>query len=134
MEVAVSYKLRVDEKTVFEKHRFINSQGHSECVEFIRQTTGAPHTSVWAPGIKLSDAKPGDIPRGTAIATFDANKRSPTDTLGKHAAIYLEHNEVRMVVLDQWKALDRVQRREIKFKQGKGVRRSNNADTFWVIE
>lgn len=130
----MSYKLRVDEKTVFEKHRFINAQGNAECVEFIRQTTGAPHTSVWVPGLKLSEARPGEIARGTVIATFDSNKRYPKDALGKHAAIYLEHNDVRMVVLDQWKALDRVQKREIKFKQGKGVRRSNNADTFWVIE
>jgi type VI secretion system secreted protein VgrG len=130
----VGYKLKVPEKDVFEVGKYKNADGSTECVEFVRQTTGAPQTKDWKKGKKVSDAKPGEIPRGTAIATFDSNGKYPTDKLGKHAAIYLEHNQDQILVLDQWKKQGKVEQRPIQFKQPKGTKRSNDADTFYVIE
>jgi hypothetical protein len=130
----MSYKLKVAEKDIFGKSKYVSSQGKTECVEFVRQSTGAPQTLMWKKGKKVSDAKIGEIARGTAIATFDANGKYPTDALGKHAAIYLEHNAQRILVLDQWNDQGEVKQRLIWFSRPKGTRRSNDADTFYVIE
>ena len=128
------YKLFIAETDVFGKAKFANSKGNTECVEFVRQATGAPKTTDWRKGIRVSDAKSGEIPRGTAIATFDANDRYPTDALGRHAAIYLTHDEHRILVLDQWNAQGQVLQRPIWFKRPKYTKRSNDADTFYVIK
>jgi hypothetical protein len=40
----MSYRLRIPEHDVFEKCKFVNSKGSAECVEFVRQSTGAPGT------------------------------------------------------------------------------------------
>jgi len=128
------YKLIIAEADVLGKAKFTNAKGNTECVEFVQQATGAPMTTDWRKGIRVSDAKPGEIPRGTAIATFDANDRYPTDALGRHAAIYLAHDEHRILVLDQWNAQGQVLQRPIWFKRPKGTKRSNDADTFYVIK
>lgn len=130
----MSYKLKVPEKDVFGKAKYVSPQGKTECVEFVRQAAGAPQTTLWKNGKKVSDAKFGDIARGTAIATFDSSGRYPTDALGKHAAIYLEHNSQRILVLDQWNDQREVKQRPIWFNRPKGTKRSNDADTFYVIE
>lgn len=130
----MSYKLKVPEKDVFGKSKYVSAQGKTECVEFVRQSTGAPQTTMWKRGKKVSDAKFGEIARGTAIATFDVNGKYPTDALGKHAAIYLEHNVQRIFVLDQWNDQGEVKQRPIWFNRPKGTRRSNDADAFYVIE
>lgn len=109
----MSYKLGVSEKDVFGKGKYINSKGNTECVEFVRQAAGAPQSIIWKQGKKVSEAKIGEILRGTAIATFDANGKYPADTLGKHAAIYLEHNAQRILVLDQWRDQGEVKERPI---------------------
>ena len=111
-----------------------NEKGNTECVEFVRQATGAPRTTLWTKGKKVADATLAEIPRGTAIATFDAKGNYPVDTLGRHAAVYLEHNSERIRVLDQWNDQGEVKERSIWFKRPKGTRRSNDADTFHVIE
>jgi hypothetical protein len=130
----MSYTLKCPEADVVGKAKYVNAQGHTECVEFIRQSTGAPHTSVWKMGAKVSASKPGDILRGTAIATFDSNQKYPADQKGKHAAIYLQHNDVRILVLDQWNDQGEVKERPIGFNRPTGTRRSNDGDTFYVIE
>ena len=130
----MSYKLKVPEIKVFGKGIYVNAQGKTECVEFIRQATDAPKTTLWKKGKKVSDASFGEIARGTAIATFDSNGKYPTDSLGKHAAIYLEHNTQRILVLDQWNDQGEVKQRPIWFNKPKGTRRSNDANTFYVIE
>ena len=116
------------------KEKYVNAEGNTECVEFIRQAAGALHTSTWKKGKKVSEAKAGDIPRGTAIATFDANGRYPTDGLGKHAAIYLFHDSICIRVLDQWNDQREVKSRPIWFNRPKGTKRNNDANTYYVIE
>ena len=130
----MSYKLTMAEKDVLEKAKFKNAKGHTECVEFIRQATGAPETSKWKRGVKVADTVLGTIPRGTAIATFDDKGSYPTDALGKHAAIYLSHDKNGIQVLDQWDSQGQVRPRSIWFNRPKGTRRSNDGDTFYVIE
>jgi hypothetical protein len=133
-ELALSYRLLVAESEVFEPGKYANSKGNTECVEFVRQAAGAPQTAAWRKGVHVFEAKSGTIPRGTVIATFDSGGNYPSDGLGQHAAIYLEHSAERIVVLDQWKAQGRVLQRSIRFKRPKGTSRSNDADTFYVVE
>ena len=130
----MSNKLQVAEQDVFGKGKFTNAKGNTECAEFVRQATGAPQTTTWKQGKKVSGATATDIPRGTVIATFDANQKYPTDALGRHAAIYLDHNAQRILVLDQWNDQGEVKQRPIFFNRHKGTKRSNDADTFYVIE
>lgn len=130
----MSYKLTVPETDVFGDHKYQNDKGHTECVVFIQQATAAPGTSDWSPGKKVSDAKPGEIARGTAIATFDAQGNYPSDALGRHAAIYLLHDKNGIHVLDQWNSQGQVLPRVIRFKVPGGTRRSNDGNTFYVIE
>lgn len=111
-----------------------NATGNTECVELIRQTTSAPHTSRWRPGVRVMDTAPGDIPPYTAIATFDKNGRYPTDNNGKHAALYLSHNKSGIRVIDQWNNQGEAKERTIRFGQPPGRSRSNDGSTFWVIE
>lgn len=130
----MSYKLNVPEGDVLGKLKYVSPEGNTECAEFVRQATGAPSTKVWIRGLKVSYAKSGQIERGTAIATFDSIGKYPTDGLGKHAAIYLEHSNEHIVVLDQWNDQGEVKQRKIRFNRPKGTKRSNDADTFYVID
>ncbi len=130
----MSYRLKIAEQDVFGPGKFKNASGKTECVEFIRQATGAPTTIGWRPGVRVADATPGQILRGTAIATFDDNRKYPTDGLGKHAAIYLSQNQASIQVLDQWDDQGEVKSRPIRFNRPKGTKRSNDANTFFVIE
>ena len=127
------YKLKVDEKAVGGKGKYVNAKGNAECAVFVQQATGAPVTSQWARGIQVKTASSTEIPRGTAIATFDSGGHYPTDTSGKHAAIYLSHDKDQILVLDQWKSQAEVKQRSIWFNRPEGSR-SNNGDMFYVIE
>jgi hypothetical protein len=130
----MSYKLNIAEAACLGKAKFVNAKGNTECVEFVRQATGAPQTGSWKKGKKVGDANAGEIARGTAIATFDANGRYPTDALGQHAAVYLSHDKNGIVVLDQWNSQGEVKERTIRFGRPAGTRRSNDASTFYVID
>jgi hypothetical protein len=129
----MAYKLQVAEDTVTGKGKYKNSKDNTECVIFVQQVAGVPQTSMWRAGLHVKDAKAGDIQRGTAIATFDEQGHYPTDTLGKHAAIYLCHNVSSIAVLDQWNTQGEVKERAIRFGRPAATR-SNNGDAFYVIE
>jgi hypothetical protein len=124
----------IAEANVFGKGKFKNAHGNTECVEFVRQATGAPQTGMWKRGLKVAGAKVGSIPRGTAIATFDDKGNYPNDGLGQHAAIYLRHDKGAIWVLDQWNDQGEVKERSIWFNRPKGTKRSNDGHTFYVIE
>jgi hypothetical protein len=130
----MSYRLTVEESDVFGKGKFANAKGHTECVEFIQQATGAPATRSWRAGLRVADCRFGQILRGTAIATFDEGGRYPVDDLGRHAAIYLAHDIHAIHVMDQWNAQGEVKMRPIWFKRSRFTRRSNDGDTFYVVE
>lgn len=127
------YKLRFSENDVFGKAKFVNTKGHTECVEFVRQATNAPQTIQWKKGIHVIDAAPGFIPRGTAIATFDDKGNYPVDGHGKHAAIYLDHDASGIRVLDQWNKQGEVLERKIQLHRP-DFPRVNAAKHYYVIE
>ncbi len=127
------YKMTMEEEDVLKKEQFVNSIGNTECVEFVRQASAAPHTTLWKKGDLVVDMVPGTIPRGTVIATFDDRSRYPTDGKGKHAAIYLSHTKNSIEVLDEWKAQKKVLRRTIRVQIG-SKRRSDLAQTFYIVE
>ena len=129
----MSYKLNIPEDEVFGKAKFANALGHTECVEFVRQATGAPQTASWKKGVAVFGATLSSIPRGTAIATFNENGKYPTDGKGKHAAIYLSHDASGIRVLDQWNSQGEVLERVIHFS-APNVPRSNSGKSFYVIE
>jgi hypothetical protein len=129
----MAYKLQKRESDVLAEGQFVNAAGDAECVEFVRQAAGAPHSTSWTQGDSVLDAKIGGILRGTAIATFDSKGKYPTDAKGKHAAIYLSHTATSIRVLDQWKGQGRVIERTIRAKQT-DFPRSDCAQCFSVIE
>ena len=99
---------------------YANAQGNTECVEFIRQTLGAPHTSRWHEGTKIRRLSPGEtdpIPPGSAIATFENGTYPQEGNTGKHAAIYLGQDENGIQVLDQWRRQERVLKRTIPWER-----------------
>jgi hypothetical protein len=130
----MSYIMTVKENEVFGKNKYANDKGNTECAYFVQQVTGAPETAKWKKGAYVLDAKPGDIKKYTAIATFDAQGKYPNDQLGKHAAIYLSHDQNGISVLDQWNAQGEVKVRTIRANRPKGTKRSNDAATFYVID
>jgi hypothetical protein len=104
------------------------STGH--CVPFCREASGAPHTSLWRAGAKV---RGGNIPAGTAIATFSPAGRYENDTTGRsHAAILIAENSDGLLVWDCWLGQP-VQQRVIRFRGGTGDP-VNDGDAFHVIE
>ena len=108
-----------------------NDKGNHECVVLVQQTTGAPSTSTWSKGIKVMDAKAGEINVGTVIATFDDTGKYPKDS--RHAAIYESHDKSGINVIDQWNKQAKAARRKIRSKNGL-TRDVNDADWYYVVE
>jgi hypothetical protein len=106
--------------------------GSGQCVAFVQAASGAPLTSAWKQGSKV---RAGSIPKGTAIATFNAAGKYTNSTDGtSHGAIYIGQDEVGVQVWDQWKGQP-VHQRTIRFQGGAaGVKPVNDGDAFYVIE
>lgn len=111
---------------------FVNSSGHAECVEFIRQTLGAPPTDSWREGKKVTQGDLTILP-GTPIATFINGKYPQAGATGKHAAIYLGQNAQGIQVLDQWRSQGVVKPRTIKWHPTDHSL-SDNGNAFSVVE
>ncbi|MEM8712184.1 MAG: BPSL0067 family protein [Planctomycetota bacterium] len=101
---------------------------NGSCVRFVQVAARVPHTSTWKEGKKV---RGGNIPTGTAIATFVAG-RYPNRPSGNHAAILISENADGLLVWDQWKGRP-VGKRLIRFR-GDDPDLSNNGDAFSVIE
>jgi hypothetical protein len=121
---------------IYRNRSYPNSQGNTECVEFIKQTLNAPATSLWREREKIRKLNPGEKDpnaKGTAIATFVHGRYPQHGNTGKHAAIYLEQNAEGILVLDQWKAQGKVLPRTIPWVARRpGL--SNDGNAFSVIE
>ena len=114
----------------YANHAYKNTKGHTECVEFIRQTLHAPVTTQWTEGIKVIKGNVA-IARGTAIATF-VDKKYPQSGR-RHAAIYLGQTSIGIQVLDQWDGQGEVRQRTIPFiPRSPGL--SNDGNAFSTIE
>jgi len=121
---------------IYSHRSFTNSEGHTECVEFIKQTLSAPATGQWREGLKVQQLSAGvadPVAKGTAIATFVNGRYPQQGNTGKHAAIYLGQNAEGIQVLDQWRAQGRVQPRTIPW-QPRRSGLSNDGKAYSVIE
>src|SRR5690348_7016505 len=78
----------------------------TQCVALVQSAPVAsgssrvPITSMWHPGLWVHGTQPGDIKKGTIIATFLKNIYPLTDP--QHAAVYISHDENGIKVIDQW--------------------------------
>jgi hypothetical protein len=107
--------------------------GTGYCVAFVQAAAGAPQTIAWRRGARVYGNP--HIPRGTAIATFEADG-SYTNESGNHAAIYLDQDERGLWVYDQWQGQP-VHKRLIRFEGGRGSKpgsKSNDGKRFAVIQ
>jgi hypothetical protein len=79
----MSYRLRIPEEDVFGEGKFTNEKGETECVEFVRKATGAPETPLWKPGLRVADAKPGEILRGYGDRDLRSKREVPDGSPGQ---------------------------------------------------
>jgi hypothetical protein len=104
--------------------------GSGQCVAYVQRASGAPQTALWKRGNRV---KGGQVPQGTAIATFDPNGTYGNHTDGRsHAAIFHEELPEGLLVWDQW-LHHPVAPRVIHFRNGEGPA-VNDGDQFCVIE
>jgi hypothetical protein len=110
--------------------------GNKQCVALVREFAGAPASSLWGGG-KTIVRGTFTMRVGTAIATFVNGKYSSLRT-GNHAALYLGQDGGGIWVVDQWRRVDHIQKRYLKFKgkdaKGRYIDPRNNGDAFTVIE
>jgi predicted outer membrane protein len=127
---------RLQQQEAYIGHRFTDAKGNTECVEFIKQALGAPPSSSWRLGrriTRLADGQSDPVERGTAIATFVNGQYPQRWKTGIHAALYLGQNAAGIQVLDQWRAQGRVKPRTIPWiPRRPGL--SNDGRAFSVIE
>lgn len=109
--------------------------GDGECVSLVVAVCGLSGrtTKTWKPGLKVQGAAQGAIARGTAIATF-VEGHYPKDDNGKHAAIYLSHDDDGIQVIDQYNGKNPkpASPRTIGFNTK--TYRSNNGIYYYLIE
>lgn len=99
-----------------------------QCVAYVRKAAGCPHTSKWAEGKKVRGA---DVPKGTAIATFQNGTYNNYTDGRSHAAILISQTKTGLQVLDQWVG-KAVGPRTISFDATKPPK--NDGNQFSVIE
>jgi hypothetical protein len=107
-----------------------NAVGSGQCVAYVQAASGAPVTAKWKRGILV---KGGNVPHGTAIATFDPDGTYGNHTDGRsHAAILDVELPAGLQVWDQW-LTHPCAKRVIHFRAGVGTA-VNDGDQFHVIE
>jgi hypothetical protein len=106
--------------------------GAGHCVDFVKAAAGVPRTVSWQAGAPVRGNP--HLPRGTAIATFEADG-GYTNESGNHAAIYLSQDDRGIWVYDQWRGQP-VHKRLIRFegRSAKWGSKSNDGRRFAVIE
>ena len=109
--------------------------GNAQCAVLVEKLSGAPPTAHWRKGQKVRGN--AYIPSGTAIATFDTRGRYPNRPTGNHAALYLNQDSFGVWVIEQYVGLEKIQKRHIRFMNGKTPFHNNVAndgDAYSVIE
>lgn len=130
----MAYKLKINEDDIVGKE-FINQNNRSECVELVKQATGAPQTTKWKKGKNVMKSSFNEILKGTAIATF-----SDSGGYKGHAAIYISHSQTGITVYDQWVDDKSNQNKptSLRIIRSRGVhpqgRMQNIAESYYVIE
>ena len=108
--------------------------GNGQCVTLVKKLTGAPASSRWREGDKVSDLlRAGKtIRKGTAIATF-VNGRYPNYSHGNHAAIFIRALPSGLEVFDQWRGA-KPAKRTIRFGMPKGTGTVRMAENYSVVQ
>lgn len=127
----MAFTLKVEESTLEGNTEFANSKGNHECAVFVQKATGAPGTSTWKKGDRVMDKKNGEIPKGTAISTFDEDGKYPS-AIARHAAVYICHDAKKITVYDQWNKQGKVLSRSI-YAKGGAIRKVDDADCYYII-
>ena len=127
MPFKVYKRIRIEENAYEHKNK-------TTCAALVQHTTGVGKARGWRAGLRVGDAKPGQIEKYTAIATFDEHGRYPNQPYGNHAALYITHDAKGVTVLDQWNSKPTPSQRIIPFKGKDAGDASNNGDFFHVIE
>jgi hypothetical protein len=91
--------------------------GDGQCVAYVQQAAGAPHTSSWRRGRLV---RGNSVPQGTAITTFDPNGTYGNHIGRSHAAILHDQHPNGLLVWDQW-LHHPVAPRLIHFRDGAGL-------------
>jgi hypothetical protein len=108
--------------------------GDGQCAVLVEELSGAPRTSHWRRGQKVRGAS---IRTGTAIATFNSAGKYPNLSTGNHAALYLSQDKLGIWVIEQYVGLEKIQKRPIRFMNGKTPYHgniANDGDAYSVIE
>lgn len=127
----MAYLANVELDTLENRSEFKNERGEHQCVVLVQGVSPAPRTAEWKQGKRVLDTPPGEIPKGTVIATFDTSGKYPLTA--RHAAIYLGHNASGIEVYDQWVKQGMVKKRIIRFKN-LPRRDVNDAKYYYVVE
>jgi hypothetical protein len=106
------------------------------CASLVMHYTRVGQAKDWKQGERVRGNT--TIKRGTAIATF-VNAVYPNFNHGNHAALYVRQEADGIWVVEQWKELDKPQKRKLLFKgpnnaNGPYVDPSNNGDAFSIID
>ena len=94
-----------------------------------------PGTSQWRRGLRVANAAPGVIQKGTVIATFTAGGRYPNSSEGnRHTALYLSHDANGIKVIEQWIGKAIPSERTLAFVGFLEPRRVDKGDQYYVVE
>jgi hypothetical protein len=112
--------------------------GSKQCVALLRHYAKLPQTAVWKEGKSVFGNM--SVTKGTAIASFVDGKYESLPT-GNHAAFYVSQDAGGIWVMDQWFSDEkkpyvskRYLKKQGKWKNGKYIDPSNNAEAYSVIE
>jgi hypothetical protein len=101
---------------------------NGQCVAYVKAAANCPVTTQWTEGGKVKGA---ELPKGTAIATFQNGKYNNYEDGRSHAAIYISQNKEGLIVRDQWMGQP-VHERTIRFWNG-GKPPRNDGDAYSVV-
>ena len=119
-----------DAKTVVGKPLVDDGKGNykGECVSLVKKYVPTlPQTSKWKMGGAVRGKK---VAEGTVIATFldDKNYKG-------HAAFYISQDVDGITVVEQYKSLQKIQLRKIRFKGKSTVKDGiNDGDSYSLVE
>jgi outer membrane protein OmpA-like peptidoglycan-associated protein len=65
---------------------------NNQCVSFVRYF-GLPQTKTWKKGPRVCDFKPGELPKGTVIATLRDGTYYSDSSGRSHVGIYIKHDD-----------------------------------------
>lgn len=110
----MAYQSKINLSELDGSDSFKNGKGDHQCVTLVQMVSSAPNTAHWKRGKRVMETKPGEILRGTVIATFDVEGKYPLTA--RHAAIYINHDDSGILVLDQWVKQGKAKQRRIRLK------------------